>query len=62
MIEENKLDIDYQVVINLMQQLYPDQFARCVAEAKAIKLEEMLQEAQAMQQAQSNKDSDKVDW
>lgn len=55
------MDIDYQVVINLMQQLYPDQFARCVAEAKAIKLEEMLQEAQAMQQAQSNKDSDKVD-
>jgi len=61
MIEENKLDIDYQVVINLMQQLYPDQFARCVAEAKAIKLEEMLQEAQEMQQAESNKVADKID-
>lgn len=38
------MEIDSDTVLALMQQLYPDQFARCVAEAKAIKLEERLKE------------------
>lgn len=47
------MDVSSDVVIRLMQQLYPDQFARCIAEAKAIKLEEMLKEAQDNQENQA---------
>lgn len=41
------MEVDSEVVLSLMQQLYPDQFARCVAEAKVIKLQQELENVQS---------------
>ncbi|MCA1799967.1 MAG: hypothetical protein LC650_01555 [Actinobacteria bacterium] len=41
------IEITAEEVFKLMQQLYPDQTARVIAELKAMKYEEKLQELEA---------------
>lgn len=48
------MQISFEEIVNLMQQMYPDQTARVVAELKASKFEQLYNESLQQQNGQPN--------